>query len=73
LKGGEIAGGLNSIENQLNEAGSILQAVNKTVEDFKANRIPRNVYTRVVNEYVKECRKTLSEVLNTLEYLSRLR
>ncbi|MEM2095943.1 MAG: hypothetical protein QXX19_07010 [Candidatus Caldarchaeum sp.] len=73
LRGGEIAGGLNNIEKQLNEAWSILQAVNKTVEDFKANRIPRNVYTRIVNEYVKECRKTLSEVLNTLEYLSRLR
>ncbi|MEM1949214.1 MAG: hypothetical protein QXY50_01945 [Candidatus Caldarchaeum sp.] len=73
LRGGEVAGGLNSIERQLNEASSILQAVYKTVEDFKANRIPRNVYTRIVNEYVKECRKSLSEVLSTLEYLNRLK
>ncbi|MCS6769834.1 MAG: hypothetical protein NZ570_05305 [Candidatus Caldarchaeum sp.] len=73
IKGGETLAALNNMEKMFSEANSILQAVGKTLDDYNANRIPRKVYTRVANEYVKECRKTVGEALNILEMLSRLK
>ncbi len=71
VKTSDLVSALNSLERQLNDLYSIVQALNKTWEDFKAGRISKTVYQRIFDGYRKECGKTAGNIYDIVERLIR--
>ncbi|MEM4353511.1 MAG: hypothetical protein QW470_02050 [Candidatus Caldarchaeum sp.] len=71
IKAGEVTAGLNTLDKLVTELYTTVQAVSKTVEDFRAGRLPRSVFQRVFDEYRKACGKSAGEIYNVLDRISR--
>ncbi|MEM2052207.1 MAG: hypothetical protein QW614_04555 [Candidatus Caldarchaeum sp.] len=71
VKTGELAAGLNTLDKLVRELHTTLQAISKTTEDYGAGRLSRSVFQRVSNEYRKACNKTVGEIYDVLDRISR--